>query len=321
MSEDQGQGAVDLAKVEGESKIDESVGIEIDLLSTIVVDRIASSIALQTARALAARDASTPIVLASADAVSRLGAARLLREELASVSDAMASHLEIRGGFEVAAVAPASIAGLIGGVAELMSWLQVDTTWTGRQSEMGAALLPSLAGKFIAAGRRVVVLEDMQFRSDVVGAFVASVQRLRQRRSELAAEIEAARQSRAWLSAAGALVAAADAWLGTISPPASGEASKLASAVALSFGLDSQVTLVLSATVMRAGGHYRVRRHLFSTLFGNGGISCFAGAIVTFQLLDLQTGHLLLSDTAHAATGHVRFLDPPSRQVPLSSFP
>lgn len=314
--------AAEVAKVAGESKLDESLSIEIDLLSAIAIDKIANSVVQEAARALSARQSSATILVASNDTVSHLSAARLLRAELASLNDAIAGHLKTRKqeAFEAATIAGATSA-ILGGVAEMLSWLRVDTSWTGRQSDIGAVLIPSIAGKLVAAGRRCVILDDLLFRGNAVEAFVAAVQQLREGRAELAAEVELGSQDKSWLGTANALVGSADAWFSLVAPSAPGEVSKLANSVALAFSLDPDDILILSAVLIRAGGNYRIRRHLFSTLFGNGGLTFSAGALVTYQLRNLQTGEVLLSATAHSASGHVRFPSPSSPKVPLSSSP
>lgn len=65
--------------------------------------------------------------------------------------------------------------------------------------------------------------------------------------------------------------------------------------------------VLLSPKVLKTGGHYRTRRHLFTTLFTGDQLSYSGGAAVSFVLSDLKSGRVLLGDVLYHGSGKVRF--------------
>lgn len=63
----------------------------------------------------------------------------------------------------------------------------------------------------------------------------------------------------------------------------------------------------LSAKVIKSGGAYRIRKHLFTTLFFGDQLSYSGGAVISFTLTDLKTLLVVDSDVVYHATGNVRF--------------
>ncbi|MGO8371114.1 hypothetical protein ACC808_22060 [Rhizobium ruizarguesonis] len=63
----------------------------------------------------------------------------------------------------------------------------------------------------------------------------------------------------------------------------------------------------LSAKIVKSGGTYRTKRHLFTTLFFGDQLSYSGGAVVSFILTDLKTMLVADSDVIYHSTGNVRF--------------
>lgn len=61
------------------------------------------------------------------------------------------------------------------------------------------------------------------------------------------------------------------------------------------------------AKVLTAGGKYKIRRHLFTTLFWGDQLSYSGGATVAFSLFDPRTGKVVLSDVLFHLTDSVKF--------------
>jgi plastocyanin len=64
---------------------------------------------------------------------------------------------------------------------------------------------------------------------------------------------------------------------------------------------------LLQAKVIKTGGHYKLRKHLLTYLFGMNGLTYSAGAAVTFSLTDLKRHRIVLADTLFHASDEIRF--------------
>ena len=80
----------------------------------------------------------------------------------------------------------------------------------------------------------------------------------------------------------------------------------------------SRVTTLIGATskacmltpkFLKAGGHYRKRKHLFTTLFWGDQLSYSGGAAISFVMTDLKSRRVVVTDVLYHASGNVRFPD------------
>ncbi|MGO7359990.1 hypothetical protein ACCS66_35535 [Rhizobium ruizarguesonis] len=74
----------------------------------------------------------------------------------------------------------------------------------------------------------------------------------------------------------------------------------------------------LSAKVIKSGGAYRTKKHLFTTLFFGDQLSYSGGAVISFILTDLKTMLVVDSDVIYHATGNVRFPGKVMELIPSS---
>lgn len=101
------------------------------------------------------------------------------------------------------------------------------------------------------------------------------------------------------------LVTAADALLAELSGPKLAELQ--ATSITAQLIENASRAFLLSAKFIKSGGHYRVRRHLFTTLFTGDQLSYSGGTAIGFVLTDLKTMQVADGDALFHSTGNVKF--------------
>ena len=86
-----------------------------------------------------------------------------------------------------------------------------------------------------------------------------------------------------------------------------GVGALLAASEACALAESATAAFLLQAKVIKAGGRYKLRKHLLTYLFGMNGLTYSAGAAVTFSLTDLKRRRVVLADALFHASDEIRF--------------
>ncbi|MGX9571536.1 hypothetical protein [Mesorhizobium sp. f-mel] len=233
----------------------------------------------------------------------------------------------------------------IGAVSNLLSYFAADTTWKGRVVDVVGALRPALLGQLIAHDLEPIAVDgamsatlDMDDKN-LVGTLqrllvakakvsalaaldedpavvppaepvVADGENLNEKGEVVEAAPEAgdATSSQKFLRArAATLSVAVNELLADIKGETLSTRLLLAASEACAIAEASKEAYLLEANVIRAGGHYRLRKHLLTYVFGCNDLTYSAGAAVGFSLTDLKRGRVVLADTLFHASSETRF--------------
>lgn len=351
--EEEGGAALDPAsaveRASGTTELD-ALNFEVELLTIAALRSIADDIAERVASRAKALAATSIILITEDDLTAAIafwryaetglealekGTSALLAQLQppgASKSKKAAGSLESAGSLEGAGIIVDGIQSL----AEILSWLRVDTVYSGRVPEVEGALRPALAGQLLVRELDVLGTETyldpaMPGRQngllDRVGRLLAGKTRLEAMQRPAAVgdedtpppqDDETARQQARIVAA----LAQIDAWLAATFAGGEGHPPlvRLLAASEVTLLASRPGVLILDARVIKTGGRYRTRKHLFSTLFGFDSVSYSGGAAVAFTLLDAATGKAVLSDVVHHSSGDVRFSTPAQGVVSPSNL-
>ncbi|MER8512125.1 hypothetical protein NKH47_04120 [Mesorhizobium sp. M1060] len=299
----------------GATTIDDNVKIEVDILALGALREIAEQIATE----ISERAEKPNLVIIGGDelilAVRAYSGFRTralgLKAELKSLLAAVKPTTKAKPGLEsmTAGLDDASLA--VQGLTTLLSFFKAETAYFGRSVELKeTALYPALAGQLIA--RKIPVSAPGYFPATTGGAgepaspIVAMLDDLHSLRNQVAA-MPAEEASTAKIQA---LLATVDGVIEAVLKvdPEAGKSNPLAQLL-LGAEYIAQIKgatkpLFLSANVISAGGSYRTRKHLFTTLFTGDQLSCSGGAAVGYFAFDLKSSKLVLSDVLYHATGY-----------------
>jgi len=359
----------------GATSVDDKVFFEVYLLSFEAVRKISADIANRIAQWAEAQPTAPVLVLADRATLRGVPAVRLAGDQLATLKRALQALVDDLDGAAAERVAkpakglesfvPEILGSASAGIASLagvLSWLRVDTSWYGRETDVGGALFPALEGRLadhgLAARSSWVGLASVAWERNGFFRALSEVLDLRYR---LAHAIDTARRTPKStqldatgkqepgakkaseqdavdigdedqdageteadkFSAATAAIAATDRWLEAAFKTDSegkGQTPLLLTSAVLTGLLDEPDAFVLHAEVLKGGGHYRTRRHLFSILFGRGPLTYSGGAAVAFSLIDPRRSRTLLSDVLYHSSGDVTFLPPEGSVVSPSNL-
>ncbi|MES0133604.1 hypothetical protein NKJ88_01380 [Mesorhizobium sp. M0016] len=301
----------------GGTAIDENVKIEVDILALGALRKIAGQIASEIS-GLAEKPSLLIIggdeLILAARVYSGFSARVIeLRAELISLLKQVKPPTEAVPGLEsiTAGLDSASLA--VQSLTTLLSFFKAETAYFGRSVELKeSALYPALAGQLIARNIPVSVPGYFPMSIGGAGAPVSTVMALLDDLRSLRNHVAAMPADEASTARINALLATVDAAIKAVIKvdPESGKSSALAQlllgAEYLALMEGEATRLFLSATVISAGGSYRTRKHLFTTLFTGDQLSCSGGAAAGYFAFDLKSSKLVRSDVLYHATGYQR---------------
>lgn len=301
----------------GSTTIDSDLKIEVEILALAALRHIASDIAQR----IGALNARRPIVIVREDHLDDINKSRAILIQLKGLEDAINAAKERIPKIpsrEVAAekvtadstrtspidlLAPfvSSATAAVQSIANLLAFFRADTEYKGRTVSIDeAALHQAIGGQLLALKVEATLPNGVALGTEApIHQRLESVLRAR---AELVG-LQATEDKKAVLKALDTLVQDIFKRDGYYDLPRLSTAGKLG--VLLEERKPSP--LVLTAKVLTAGGKYKIRRHLLTTLFWGDQLSYSGGATVAFSLFDPETGTVLLSDVLFHLTNDVKF--------------
>ncbi|TGE00744.1 hypothetical protein [Methylobacterium nonmethylotrophicum] len=335
-----------MTPVSGETTIDEKMDFEVVALTLDAVRRIAGVIADRVKAKVGRIEPPAPVVLADESLVSRMAEWQVIAARIGAVEEGIEALLlpvEPPDAHEEGLVASLGQAtSAVEAVAKLLSFFKAEARYSGRTVELpAAALYPALAGRLAEAGIEPVLVEAA--RPLGAGAatgrdLIGRLERLLRLREQLAAFLPDADEAGADRDGGDAkagqaegaepnpddperearqrgvtritsLIGAVDAIMTDLGSGAEGGhriAQIQAASAVTCLVQDAPAAYLLSAQIIKAGGHYRIRKHLFTTLFTGDQLYYGGGAAISFTLTDLKRLRVVLGDVLHHASGNVR---------------
>lgn len=321
--------------VSGETTVDDKMDFEVVALTLDAVRRIADVIANHVYAKVGRTDPPAHVVLADGSLVARLAEWQAIAARIGAVEEGIEDMLLP---VEPQDAHDEGLAGILGqgtsaveAVAKLLSFFKAETRYSGRAVELpAAALYPALAGRLVAVGIEPVLVEAAQPLGPGAATgrdLIGRLERLLRLREQIAAFLpdadepgpaEAARRNpddperesrQRGVTRIQSLIGAVDAImtdLGGGSESGHRVAQIQAASAVACLVQDAPAAYLLTAQIIKAGGHYRTRKHLFTTLFTGDQLHCSGGAAISFTLTDLKRLRVVLGDVLYHASGNVR---------------
>jgi hypothetical protein len=302
----------------GTTTIDSDLKIEVEILALAALRRIASDIARRIEGLIKDQNPRPGIVIIRDDHFEDLAKSRVLSAELKYLEDTI-NALPTTATAEVATNKNAtdttkersayllpfiSATDTVQAIANLLALFKVDTEYKGRTVSLDeTALHPAIGGQLLALGIEAAQANGLSLRvKDPILDQLKKIIELRAKMvlPEYAGDKKA--QVEAVLRAFDSLMQKIAKRDGDYHLPRLSTAGKL----------DELMTsdprpFVLTAKVLKAGGRYKIRKHLFTTLFWGDQLSYGGGATVAFSLFDPGTWKVVLSDVLFHLTQDVKF--------------
>jgi len=292
--------------------IDASMKIEVTMLTLGALQRVAAEIAARVAKKASGKS----VIIGSDGAIAALRAYQGFRRRLELLNTGLEDVLAAKSAAESLRVGIDTATVTVQALANLLSFFKADTRYSGRDVELNQKVLyQTLAGRLIA--RKVDVSLPECFpdpAANEAASLMAQLGELRELCTRVSAQVPEDSRS-------ASLIAAVDAAFDEVDKPAaSSETESLLDRLLLGAELHATLggtnkPLFLSAAVLTAGGSYRTKKHLFTTLFWGDQLSYSGGVAVGYFLFDAADSKLVESDVLYHATGYARF---PDSSEPLS---
>ncbi len=316
-----GDGAAPAGAPTGTVQIDDTLSIEVDIITLAALREIAGKVALSLRPP--DQQKARPVIIGGEKVVTALRAYRGFAASAAQLQSELTALLKQAGGRspqESAAEAMApkamldTLAATLASLDKVLAFFRADTEYKGRKVDLkDTALYPALAGALISHHIPTYVPEFFPSATGAAadGTVLASLDTLRSLRDQV--EVAKTDTTPATLTAEiDKLVASVDALLGGVfQADADGEPvlldRLLLGAEFATLLAGAEKPLFLSAHIVTAGGSYRKRRHLFTTLFTGDLLSYGGGAAIGYFVFDTGTSALAGGDLLYHAIGHTVF--------------
>ncbi|MGI6245759.1 MAG: hypothetical protein ACOYJQ_08325 [Pseudochelatococcus sp.] len=308
----------------GKTEIDDKITLEAGILAIAAARRIADEIAVRAGKAIGREPAL--VILGNETLAARIADWRAVSARIGVLEEAGESLLSSERGL-VRSLESRKLAGLAGvsagveALAHFLSFFKADIAYEGRDIPISEAdLYPVIAGGLVRAGIDRVILGGapvsggpVAHRWDLVGR-VELLLGLRSRLQPL--DVDAAGQAEGdpapdtSRQRANAVIAEIDRLVDEFKVAGENAArlAHLQEASEIAHLIDgSERAFHLTVKVVRSGGHYRRKRHLWTVLFEGDRLSYNGGAAVSFVLNDLKTARVADGDLLYHASGHVAF--------------
>lgn len=278
----------------------EELNIEVDLLALASARSILATVA-QRIKALA----PTLVVIGDETLPTAARAFREYQDRVKLLEGELTSLLARQSSeagepeFPTAGIAAAGSA--VAGIASLFSYFRTETAYFGKKVDLKAtALYPMLAGALVKLEIPTTLPGLLPMPSSSADARSYSVLGALDKLLKLRDEVRAKYLEGAPTEAA-ALLATADAFIESVAKVDAetgvsilSELLKGAAIHQLTNRHDRPLLVILNS--ITAGGHYKTRKHLFTTLFTGDRLSYSGGAAIGYVVVDLKTSNLLSGD-------------------------
>jgi hypothetical protein len=303
----------------GTTTIDTTVDFEVTAAALGSLRRVAKKIAERVKSAV--HDPSkTIVVLADAAMLAKIGESRRMDIELGLLEEAMeALGVPTPDSRREAPLSEglATLTCTVDVLFGLLSYLQTDTTYTGRAIAFREGILtPVLAGA-LARLDIDLLMPEMLSVFDPRDAGATSVFKRMERLNRLATEIRGrlpisagagdgtTAVPRSGESNAQALLEGLDRMTASMKPPASSFLDLQARSELIRLIDAADHAYVLMTDIIQAGGHLRTRKNAFASLLGRDGVTVSGGVAVHFTLTDLKSMRVACGDIVYDTSAHL----------------
>ncbi len=299
--DNEGTQGPDIQKIAEDTTVDESVRLEVEILALNAAGTLTATIAEEVA-------AFEPdIVIVGGENLSTMGRAftvfRERAESMIGSADSLLAPTESAGKQD--AVESSALIGFLKTTTDLFSYFKAEAKYLGRSLQISeTALYPLLVRHLRMASIKTLLPELFApgFKESAransvfvtIGALIDRRTRLNQRYDGTTPPADI-----------GALLATMDAAIDSaVKPdPQTGNtamAQLLLGSDICRLAAEAKRPLLVSLKSIAAGGHFRTRKHLFTTIFTGDKISYSGGAAISYFIFDLKTSEILGSGVLSA---------------------
>ncbi|WP_222019981.1 hypothetical protein [Rhizobium laguerreae] len=307
----------------GGTTIDGKTEYEVTALAVVSLAKVGKSIAARVAATLALNQGDL-VAVATIEVVDQIATARMFQLRAGRLEEAMEAVLQSRcAGPDGRAIETESVisdaadaaSGTISAVTGLLSHFRSETAYQGRTVDLdGRTLRKVIAGALSSAGAHVI-LTDALTLSDLqdpgITAFCSRLEHLAKLASRIrsigSAPKETGQNNAVFGEGrSGDLLKAYEQFVAEFSG-SSRLLTDIQAGVQLTRMIDAASrAYLLIPTVLKTGGHYRIRKSIFTALLGRDGVSFSAGASADFVVWDLRSMLVEMGDIVYHSSGNMR---------------
>jgi len=315
--------AYDDQNTSGGTTIDEKTDYEVTALAVVSLAEVGKNIAARVATTLAL-DKGDLVAVATIEVVDQIATSRMFQLRAGRLEEAMEAVLQSRcAGFDGRAIETESVisdaadaaSGTISVVTGLLSHFRSEAAYQGRTVELdGRTLRGVIAGALSSAGTQVVLTDALALtdpRDPGITAFFSRLEHL----AKLASRIRSIGslpkedgQDNAGSAEGrpGDLLKEYEQFVAEFSG-SSRLLTDIQAGVQLTRMIDAASrAYLLVPNVLKTGGHYRIRKNIFTMLLGGDGVSFSAGASADFVVWDLRSMLVEIGDVVYHSSGNMR---------------
>jgi hypothetical protein len=293
-----------------ETTIEPALQMEVVLLAVSAVREIAAAIAKRVKSCMG--EDKGLVLIGDESLLGKLAEWRSLESRIGVLENAM-SRLVPSEGLETLSLA--DVTAEVAGIAKLFSYFQGDTEYAGREVALDASTLyPALVGQLVRAGvGQVVIGGSPGCRVSNGKDLISRLTRLLALKSRLepldppVADPPPANPGEGGPAEGGRRAHPVTLAVEGLLSDVSGEKLTNLRAASETMQLidESSRAFLLSAKIIKTGGHYRITKGVLAALFG-GRLRCSAGTVVGFVLTDLNMMRAADGDALYHATNNVK---------------